>query len=217
MKIEVWLDYACPFCYIGKRSLEEAIASYSQEELFQVEFKSFQLDPDHPPYNGENYYEMLAKKVGSVEQAKEKTVHISKLAENFGLQLNFDDIKATNTFDAHRLTKYAKTFGKDHIIAEKLFHAHFVEGKDIGDLDTLTTLATEANLQEEDVRSMLENKEHYSIEVVADLQAAQHYQIRGVPFFIFNEKYELSGAQPAEFFVQAFEQIQNAEKERTEK
>lgn len=214
MKIEVWLDYACPFCYIGKRSLEEAIATYGQKEVMQVEFKSFQLDPEHPHYDGEDYYETLAKKFGSVEQAKEKTAHINQLATNVGLQFNFDDVKATNTFHAHRLTKYAKTFGKDHVVVEKLFYAHFVEGKDIGHIDTLTTLAVEANLPKEEVRNVLEDEQHYSIEVVTDLQAAGHYQIRGVPFFIFNDKYELSGAQPAQFFLQAFEQIKEAAKEQ---
>lgn len=215
MKIEIWSDYVCPFCYIGKRKLEEALAQFPHKDQVEIEFKSYQLDPDTPPYTGQDFYESMTKKFGSVEQSKQMAAGVTEQAKLVGLNFHFDTMKPANTFDAHRLTKYAKEHGKDKVISEKLMYAYFTESKDIGDFETLASIAEEAGLDKEETLAFLQDKQAYATDVKNNLEEAKQLGITGVPFFIFNRKYALSGAQPTETFVQALNKVWEEEKPNT--
>ncbi len=208
MKIEVWSDYVCPFCYIGKSRLEEALNQFQHKDQVEVEFKSFELDPSSPKYNGANIHEVLAKKYGmSVEQAKQANQGVGQQAATAGLTFNFDEMKPTNTFDAHRLAKFAKTQGKEPVLSEKILHAYFTDSKDIGNFDTLADLAEASGLNRQEVLNVLNDKTAYANEVRADEGIAQQYRIGGVPYFIINSKYAISGAQPLETFKGALQKV----------
>lgn len=137
---------------------------------------------------------------------------IAEQGKSVGLDLRFDTMKPTNTFDAHRLIQFAKTRGKDAVIAEKLFYANFTESKDIGNIDTLAELAEEGGLNKEDTLATLQDKQAYVKEVNADIKEAKQIGVTSVPFFLFNRKYTLSGAQPTEAFIQALNKILEEEK-----
>jgi len=208
MKIEVWSDYVCPFCYIGKHRLEEAINQFPHKDQVEVELKSFELDPYSPKYNGGNIHEVLAKKYGmSVEQAKQANQGVGQQAASVGLHFDFDGMKPTNTFDAHRLAKFAKTKGKEPVLSEKLLQAYFTESKDIGDLGTLADIAEESGLNREEAISVINNETAYANEVRADEGIAQQYRIGGVPYFVINSKYTISGAQPLDTFKAALQKV----------
>lgn len=155
----------------------------------------------------ENIYEGLAKKYGmSIGQAKANTQNMVQMAKEAGLDFQMDTLIQTNTFDAHRLTMYAKTQGLLKEMTERILRAYFTESKHIGDHPTLTELAVEVGLNREAVEKMLASDE-LADEVRADEQIAQQYRITGVPFFLFNKKYALTGAQPTDVFVQALEKV----------
>ncbi len=212
MKIEIWSDYVCPFCYIGKRKLEEALAEFPDKKDVEIEFKSYQLDPNTPPYAGQDFYESMAVKFGSVEQSKQMMVGITEQAKTVGLDFKFDTMKPSNTFDAHRLTKFAKTYKKDALLAEKLLYANFTDSKDVGDIETLAEIAEAVGLNKEEAMAVLQDKTAYADEVHTDISEAKEIGISGVPYFIFNRKYVLSGAQQKETFMQALEKVFKEEK-----
>lgn len=211
MKVEIWSDIACPFCYIGKAKLEEALVDFPASREVEVEYKSYQLDPEAPLYEGRPYYETLADKFGSVEQAKQMTENIANHAKEAGLAFNFEQMKATNTLDAHRLLHYAKTGHKAAELKQLLFQAHFTDGKDIGDINVLSDLADKVGLSNTETKKVLIDKTAYRDSVAFDIKEAQQFGISGVPYFIFNRKYAISGAQPKEAFMQALEKIQAEE------
>ncbi|MEH7119547.1 DsbA family oxidoreductase [Neobacillus vireti] len=208
MKIEVWSDYVCPFCYIGKRRLELALEQFPHKNQVEVEFKAFELDPNSPPYNGESIHEVLAKKYRmTIEQAKQANQNVGNQAASVNLTYHFDEMKPTNTFDAHRFAKFAKSKGKGDVVSEKLLQAYFTEGKHIGDYDTLADIAEAAGLDRKEVLNVLEDKTAFANEVRADEEIARAYQISGVPYFIINSKYAISGAQPLETFKGALQKV----------
>lgn len=208
MKIEVWSDYVCPFCYIGKRRLEDALNQFPHRDQVEVEFKSFELDPNSPEYSGQNIHEVLAKKYGmSIDQAKQANQGVGQNAATVGLTFNFEDMKPTNTFDAHRLAKFAKTKCKEAFVSEKLLQAYFTEGKHIGSIEILADIAEAAGLEREEVISILNDKNAYAHEVRLDESIAQQYGIQGVPYFVINSKYAISGAQPLETFKGALQKV----------
>ncbi|MFT4415909.1 DsbA family oxidoreductase [Fredinandcohnia humi] len=208
MKIEVWSDFVCPFCYIGKRRLEEALAQFPNRDQVEVEFKSFELDPNAQLYSGKSIHEALASKYNvSVEEAKQMNGSVGQQAETVGLHFNFEDMKPTNTFDAHRLAKYAETVGKEKEITEKLLHSYFVESKLISDQETLTEIAVSLGLDRNEVVQVLEDKTKFSNDVRIDEAFAQQIGVRGVPFFVINQKYSISGAQPTSTFLGALQQV----------
>ncbi|MCM3758388.1 DsbA family oxidoreductase [Sporosarcina aquimarina] len=212
MKIEIWSDFVCPFCYIGKRKLELALDEIKGRDRIDIEFKSFQLDPNSPKYSGQDFYESMGAKFGGAEKAKQMMTSITHQAKEVGLEFNFDTMKPTNTFDAHRMTKFAKAHVKDAVLAEKLLYANFTQSKDVGNEVTLVELAVEAGLSKEDALAVASNPEAYADEVRADIEEAKQLGVTGVPFFVFNRKYAISGAQPPEAFLQAMEQILEEEK-----
>lgn len=208
MKIEVWSDFVCPFCYIGKRRLEQALEAFPHKEDVEVEFKSFELDPNSAFNTGQNIHEMLAKKYGmSVEQAKQANVGVGQQAESVGLTFNFDDMKPTNTFDAHRLAKFAETKGQEKAMTENLLHAYFTESKHVGEVDTLADLAEASGLDRDEALVVLNDKNAFATDVRQDESIAQQYGITGVPYFVINQKYAISGAQPKETFEGALKQV----------
>jgi predicted DsbA family dithiol-disulfide isomerase len=208
MKIEVWSDFVCPFCYIGKRHLEMALDQFPHRGQVEVEFKSFELDPNSPKNNGQNIHEVLAKKYGmSLEQAKKANQGVGQQAASVGLTYHFDTMKPTNTFDAHRLAKFAKAHGKEAEVTEKLLYAYFTESKDIGEYETLAEIAESAGLDRNEALKALNDKNAFANDVRIDEAIAQQYGISGVPYFVINQKYAISGAQPLETFKGALEKV----------
>ncbi|MBB5354790.1 protein disulfide-isomerase [Anoxybacillus mongoliensis] len=213
MKIEVWSDFVCPFCYIGKRRLEEALSSFPHRENVEIIFRSFELDPDVKKETPLNIHEMIAQKYGiSVDEAKRANADIGKQAEALGLTFRFETMKPTNTFDAHRLAQYAKKKGKLHEVVERLFYAYFTESKQISDRNVLLELAEAAGLDRKEAEVVLDDG-RYAEQVRHEEAIAAQLGVRGVPFFVLNQKYAISGAQPVEVFRQAIERVWTEEQQ----
>jgi predicted DsbA family dithiol-disulfide isomerase len=205
MKIEVWSDFVCPFCYVGKRRLEEALNKFQHD--VEVEFKSFELDPNAAVEVDMNVYELLSKKYGtSIEQAKNMTMGVKEHGAEVGIKFNFDHSIPTNTFNAHRLTKYAAAKGVDLPLTESLLKAHFVDGRHIGDEQTLLSIAESAGLDIQEAEEVLAGS-RFSEEVRFDESEARQLGVQGVPFFVINRKYAISGAQPPEVFERTLEKV----------
>jgi len=206
MVVEVWSDIACPFCYIGKHNFEKALQQFPEADAVKLEWKSFQLDPELPrTASYANTYEYLAERKGlSREHAEEMTAGVALTGQRAGVELNFETTVVANTWDAHRLLHLAKANGVGNRLKEILFRTHFTDGKNIGDRDTLVTLGVEAGLPEASVAAVLAG-DQYGYEVAQDIQEARNIGVRGVPFFVFNRKYAVSGAQPPEVFLQTLQ------------
>lgn len=203
MKIEVWSDYVCPFCYIGKRQLEQAIAASGYEGQIDVVFKSYLLDPTTPVNAAGYVYENLQAKYNmSLEEVKAMGKNIAARAKEVGLDYDFDSMKNANTIAAHRLTKWAETKGKGAELNERILQAYFLEGAAIGQANVLIALATELGLDDKEALRVIDGIS-YETEVQQDIQMAQQLGVRGVPFFVLDNKYGISGAQPAEVFEQS--------------
>ncbi|MBW4889789.1 DsbA family oxidoreductase [Mucilaginibacter sp. HMF5004] len=207
MKVEVWSDIMCPFCYIGKRNYESALAQFAGSKDIEIEWKSFQLDPTIPEQTGEkqNVYEYLAERKGmSYEQSVKMHENVVEIAKHAGLAYNFDKAIVANSFSAHKMIQLAKTKSLGDAAEERLFYAYFTEGKDFGDIETLVQLGTEIGLDEAAIRTAV-NSEDYAKKVRADVAEARNLGGGGVPFFVFNRKYAISGAQPPEAFLQTLD------------
>ncbi|MBS3681466.1 DsbA family oxidoreductase [Ornithinibacillus massiliensis] len=207
MKIEIWSDFVCPFCYIGKRRLELALHEFEYRENVQIVFRSYELYPDADAKTELSIHEFLAAKKGMpIEQAKQLNENVGKQAASVGLTYNFETMQHANTFDAHRLAKYADTKHLGTEITEKLLHAYFTDGELISDYSTLKRLATEVGLDLEEVEELLLTN-RYAKRVRDDEELAEKIGVSGVPFFVFNEKYAISGAQPKEVFQEVLEKV----------
>lgn len=212
MKVEIWSDFVCPFCYIGKRRYEEALAQLPFAGEIETIYRSFELDPNAPRDPGYDVHEMLAKKYGMTrERAREMNAGVAAQAAEVGLTYKYDDWKMTNTLDAHRLAHYAAARGKGQEMTERLLYAYFTEAKHLGDRETLAALAEEVGLDRAEATAMLAGDD-YTEAVRADEREASALGARGVPFFVIDRKYGVSGAQPAAAFIQA---LQRAWDERT--
>lgn len=207
MKIEIWSDIMCPFCYIGKRHLETALGQFPDQH-FEIEWKSFQLDPTIVPQPGKNVYEYLAERKGmSVEESKQMHAGVVARAAEVGLDYRFDQAVISNSFDAHRLIQLAKTKGLGDLIEETFFKAYFTDGKDLNDQNTLMGLCVGIGLNALDVKEVLDDKNQFANSVRNDISEAQQIGVRGVPFFVFDRKYAISGAQPIEHFEQTIREV----------
>lgn len=205
MKVEIWSDVMCPFCYIGKRRFENALQQLNYKDQVQVEWKSFQLDPSLKNEPGKNINEYLAERKGwTLQQSKEAHAYVTKMAAAEGLHYDFDKAVVANSFDAHRFTHFAKNHGKGDAAEERLFKAYFTEGKNIADHDTLVQLGTDIGLNRAEVQAVLQS-DAYANDVRSDITEAESLGVRGVPFFVLDRKYGVSGAQPAEAFQEALE------------
>jgi len=208
MKVEVWSDYVCPFCYIGKRNFEGALKKLNNKDI-EVVYKSFELDVNANRDGNPSVYEMLATKYGmSREQAMKNTSQIAEQAKTVGLDFYFDRSIQTNTFDAHRLTHYAASQGKHLELTERLLKAYFTDSLHIGEHQQLADLAAEIGLDREDALAVLKS-DQFTAEVRTDEEEARQLGARGVPFFVINRKYAISGAQPSEVFVEALTKAWN--------
>ncbi len=207
MKVEIWSDVACPFCYIGKRSFEDALSKFSDKDKVEVVYRSFELDPKTPKDVEQDVHDMLAAKYGMTrDKAKEMGQNVSRMAELSGLKFEFDTMILTNTFDAHRLTHYAAKYGKRPDMTEQLFKAYFTDSKHVGDHEVLAGLAEDIGLNKQEVLEVLASSE-YTAEVRAEEHDAQQLGVNGVPFFVINRKVGISGAQSAEYFLNALKQV----------
>ncbi|MDY0406965.1 DsbA family oxidoreductase [Virgibacillus sp. 179-BFC.A HS] len=187
MKIEIWSDYVCPFCYIGEHRLQKALEVFPNRDGVSIEYKCYELDPNAKAIPDMDYYTMLSKKMGtSVDQVKQFTKSLKQQAAELGLTYNFDQMQHTNTFDAHRLAKYAESQGKGKEMTERLFRAHFTEGKLLGDKDVLIELAESVGIDKEDAVSVLASNEK-GRKVREDEEQARELGVQGVPFFVFNK------------------------------
>lgn len=206
MKVDIWSDVRCPFCYIGKRKFEIALAQFEHKDQVEIEWHSFELDPNAETIPGTNSAEHLANKYGrSVEWAQEMQDNVTQTAAEVGLKFNLDKSVIANSFDAHRLIQLAKVQGLADEVEEQLFIAHFIDGKNISDHQTLETIGTTAGLDRLAVETMLANTD-FTDEVRYDELTAQNIGVRGVPFFVFNQQLGISGAQSPQTFLDALKQ-----------
>lgn len=214
MKIDIWSDIRCPFCYIGKRKLEQGLENFEHKDQVEIVWHSFQLDPSLQDEPGKNVYDYLAEKKGeSREWSVKMHEQVAQTARQAGLRFNFEKSVIANSFNAHRLIQLAKVHQLGDAAEERLFKAYFTEGMNIADHNTLIQLGTEIGLEHTAIRQMLET-DAFSAEVKKDEAIAQSIGIRGVPFFVFNEQYSISGAQPTETFIQALKQSWNEYEKR---
>ncbi|CAM3638888.1 DsbA family oxidoreductase [Erysipelothrix sp. HDW6B] len=209
MKIQVWSDFRCPFCYIGKKHLEEAIQKSGRD--VQIEMMSFELDPDHTPSAHESMAEHLAHKYGiSVAEAEENNARVVSMAKSAGLNYDFDRLIDVNTFVAHKVFQLAKLKGVGNEFVEVAMSGHFESGKDLSDLETLIAMGESVGLERIAIENAV-NSDDFAISVRQEEQFAQMVGAKGVPHFVFDNKVSLSGAQPVDTFMQAMDYVDNLE------
>lgn len=211
MKIEIWSDYVCPFCYIGKKQLEKAIQDTGLAGQVELIYKSYQLDPNTSTDSNKTMHEALAGKYGmSIEKAKEMTRGVAERAQEVGLTYNFDDMMVENTLKAHRIVKWAQQQGDVSQLVESLLHSYFIEAKRIGQDDVLLAIIEEHGFNREKAAEVLAS-DVFTEEVETDIQEGLKLGVRGVPFFVFNQTYGISGAQPQEVFENTLLQVAEEE------
>lgn len=201
MKIEIWSDIICPFCYIGLTKLELALQEAAPEVQTEMIWKSYQLNPEFPEdAAGMPTYDYLVRTKGmSMDDIVAMTGQLSAQGKELGIALNFDQAIVVNTKRAHRLLHFAQAHGKGTTLKKVLFKAHFTDGLDVNDNPTLIELAGLADLPEQGVRELLAS-DNYAYDVSQDIQEGVNLGLRGVPFFVFDRKYAIPGAQPMEVF-----------------
>jgi len=207
MKIEIWSDIACPYCYIGFVHLQNALREFKGEKPDLI-LRSFELEPDIASNSGETQHMAVMRKYYQSRVQAQQTLDGAVRAGNAaGVVIDFDKVVTTNTFHAHRLIHFAHTLGRGLEMKERLFRAFFTEGLHIGDKSVLTRIAAGMGI---DAREVMEG-DQYSEEVRKDERAAQYMQLRSVPYFLFDKKYAISGAQPVPAFLELLDQIGAAE------
>jgi predicted DsbA family dithiol-disulfide isomerase len=205
MKVEVWSDVMCPFCYIGKRNYETAVAQFESSEDIELIWKSYQLDPDLPSEGAKDVdvYEYLATRKGiSRPQVEAMHAQVTEMAKNAGLEYHLDKSVMANSFKAHRVIALAKEKGLGDLAEECLFHATFIAGKDFGDTEVLKEIGLEIGLSSDEVDEALTN-DVYAYQVTSDINEAREIGVTGVPYFVIDRKYAVSGAQAPQSFLQA--------------
>ncbi len=206
MRVEIWSDIACPWCYVGKRRFESALRQFEHAGDVDVVWRSFELDPNAPRTHVESQDELLAKKYGMpVERARQMNARMTGEAQKEGLSFHLDHVRVGNTFDAHRLVHLAAAAGKADAMKERLMHAYFTDGDAVGDPATLARLAGEVGLDPVQVDLTLAG-DAYAAEVRSDEARARAFGISGVPFFAIDERYGVSGAQTADVLLGALRQ-----------
>jgi len=207
--IEIWSDVMCPFCYLGKRKFDEALKQFEHNDKVKIEWKSFQLNPELVTDTSMSVTDYLCNvKNISREQALQMNGYIAQSGKGVGIDYHFDDVVLYNTMLAHRVLHYAKSIGQQHAAEERFFHAHFTEGKNLDDKQTLLAIAAEMNWEIAAVERVIDSDE-FTHEVRMDVYEAQQIGITGVPFFLFNEKLAVHGAQDTSVFLDALRQSLN--------
>jgi predicted DsbA family dithiol-disulfide isomerase len=211
--VEIWSDVVCPWCYVGKRHFEEALSRFPHRDEVSVVWRSFELDPGAPVQSELTMSEVLQRKYGMTEdQAEEANAKMTALAAGVGLEYHLDRVQRSNTLDAHRLIHLAATHGLADATKERLLSAYFTEGEAIGDRSTLVRLGTEVGLDAEEVERTLASDD-FTAEVRSDEARATALGAGGVPFFVIDERYGVSGAQPADALLDVLDQAWAAERE----
>ena len=204
MRVEIWSDVMCPFCFIGKRKFEMALEKFGSE--LEISWKSFQLDPGLQA-NGKSVTEFLAERKGwSLDQARAANEHVSAVAKEVGLEFNFDRAVVANSFDAHRFSHLAKSKGLQNEAEEVLFKAYFTEGLNTADHGVLAELGKRIGMDAEEIKTVLAGDD-FAEDVRHDIYESNQIGVRGVPFFLFNDKYSVTGAQAPEYFLEALNHI----------
>lgn len=207
MEVKIWSDVRCPFCYIGMKKFEAALEKFPQRDKVEINWKSFQLDPTLQTDPNSSTIDYFVKTKGvSKEQAKQMFLGATNMAKEVGILLNVENGIPANSFMAHRLIQFAKSKGRGNAIEEALFKAHFEEAKNIDDLEVLSEVAGSIGMDPEEVRETLKS-DAFEYEVKQDEMEARNIGVRGVPFFVFDDKYAISGAQPTEAFLETLKQI----------
>ena len=206
MNIQIWSDVRCPFCYIGKKKFEMALDKFPQKEAISVTWKSFQLDPSLKTAPDVSAKEHFSKQKGvSMQQVEGMYQQVVNAAKDVNLHFNLEKSVVANSFNAHRLIQLAKSKGLGNEMEEELFKAHFIDGKNIDDLETLAAAGIIIGLDDKEVKEVL-HSDAFSKEVEKDEAEARSIGVTGVPFFVLNNKYAVSGAQSPEIFLQALTQ-----------
>jgi predicted DsbA family dithiol-disulfide isomerase len=206
VRVDIWSDVVCPWCYIGKRRFEAALVGFEHRDEVELCWHSFQLDPTAPATTEGGYRDPLVRKFGRTDaQVAAMLDDMTELAAKDGLDYRFDRAHHANTFDAHRLLHLAHEHGVQDEVKERLFQAVFTDGQTVSDHRTLREIGVAAGLDGAEIDSML-SSDAYRAEVAADIEQARTYGISGVPFFVIDGRYGVSGAQPAAVLQQALEQ-----------
>ncbi|MGC8461004.1 MAG: DsbA family oxidoreductase [Candidatus Dormibacteria bacterium] len=207
MNVEIWSDVVCPYCYVGKHQFEKALDGFDHASEVTVTYKSFELQPDAEPFQGELLPSHLAKRLGrSVEIVTQMHERVAAMGAEVGIVFDFEHAKPGNTFDAHRLIHFAAEHGKGHEMFEALHEAYFRRGLDISSRTTLQAIAQTCGFGQDAVGKMLESDD-YASDVRADEQEADELQITGVPFFVIDRKYGISGAQGEATFKAVLQEV----------
>ena len=207
MIITVYSDIVCPFCYIGKRQLEKALAQFEHADEVKVEYRSFELNHDAATESSENLHDYLAKHKGiSKEDAKRMNQQVSAYAAQVGLHYDMEHAHPANSFNAHRLVHLAAKHGLSGEMVEKLHSSYFVEGKNIGQIQDLVNVAVSVGLDKKEAETML-SSDTYGADVRADEAEAKRLGVTGVPFFSFGFGMSLVGAQPSEVFLETLQKV----------
>lgn len=212
IKIEVWSDIACPFCYIAKHHFEKALEQFPHKDKVELEWKSYQLNPNVPEdTHGESLIDSFIREKGmSQQQAEGVFSNVVSLAKQSGLDFHMNKVIVANTINAHRLSHLAKSKNKktQNNIEELLFKAYFTEGKNVNDKNTLIEIGLNAGLEKQDLQNLFDSHD-FSDKVHSDIQEAGVFGITSVPFFVFNRKYAISGAQPNSAFLDMLNKVYN--------
>ncbi|MFE0582470.1 DsbA family oxidoreductase [Streptomyces sp. NPDC058874] len=207
MRVEIWSDIACPWCYIGKARFARGLAGFAHRDEVEVVFRSFELDPGSPKGVTSPVVEMLAEKYGrTLDEARSMEEHVAASARAEGLAYRTEGRDHGNTFDIHRLLHLAGARGRQEALLDLAYRANFAEERSVFDSEVLIGLAVEADLDEAEVRAVLADGSAYAAEVRADEREAAELGANAVPFFVLDRRYGISGGQPAEVFTRALEQ-----------
>lgn len=213
MKITIWSDFMCPFCYIGEAHLDKALEEFENKDEVEIEYKSFLLSPEAAHNPEKDYYETFADMKGiPVEQAKGMFENVVNMANNADLVIDYDTAKFSSTIPAHHAFQYAKEQGKGNEFFARFYKAHFSEGELLSDPETIGRLAEEVGINKDAALGATQNQ-NYTQQVNQDIQEASQIGVQGVPFYVFNDKYAVSGAQPVAQFKQVLEQVWKEESE----
>lgn len=207
MKIELWSDFGCPFCYIGKKRFEGALNKFAHKDTVEVIYKAYQLNPNAPKVMVGAPNVNFAKGHNTTPEAATKKFEMFvQQAQTVGLQYDYVNIQLTNTFDAHRVAKWANTLGLEAKLTDRFMSAYFTEGKNLAAAETLVSLSKEVGLDEAGVRAVVESNKYADV-VNEQIQEGRQAGVQGVPFFVLNNKYGVSGAQQEEYFGQVLDHL----------